>query len=387
MVEYDKNIEDVDNSILSIPPLATVITIAWATGADVYLETIDNVFLNSLMKVESIFKDWFPQFEFSTKIHVKNIVSNKIDNSDFALFFTGGVDSLSSYIRNKENIPSLVYIWGADIPLNEYKFWKKVKNQLTNFAKNENIQINLIKTNAREIVDNELLGKEYGNIEGGWWQTVSFGLVLTGLTAPLQNFGTLLMASSFEEFERRDGSHFLKFVDLSWADVKVKLDGDLNRHDKIKYDLKNNSEYYPYLRVCWRQYEDFNCGVCEKCLRTIVGLILEDIDPKDCKFEAKEDVLDLIRNYFENNLFDLEYAQLLFWQEIQDNIPNKLNTNLYNSNEFFEWFKDYNLKEYEYKGNGKVTSFLQLYYLARYYGTMHTTKRIFSILVTKVKIQ
>ena len=41
VAEYDKNIEGVDESILVIPPLSNVVTVAWATGADIYVKNLD----------------------------------------------------------------------------------------------------------------------------------------------------------------------------------------------------------------------------------------------------------------------------------------------------------------------------------------------------------
>jgi len=37
-VTYDRNIEDVDESILAIPAVCAIVQVAWATGADLYVE-------------------------------------------------------------------------------------------------------------------------------------------------------------------------------------------------------------------------------------------------------------------------------------------------------------------------------------------------------------
>ena len=211
-----------------------MITVAWATGADIYVEYLDKTYLNSLNKVESIFKTWFPQFSFSTKIYVENIVSNKFNNKGYALLFSGGIDSLSSYIRNKEKKPTLISIRGADIPTYEYNFWNKIKGMLVDFVKRERINIHFIKTNARELINNELIGQEYGEIEGGWWETVSHGLVLTGMATPLQEFRVLLIAGTFDnKYKNPHGSHVFNFVYAGWADIKIIYDcSDLTRQKK-----------------------------------------------------------------------------------------------------------------------------------------------------------
>jgi len=389
LAEYDKNIESVDKSILSIPPLSTVITVAWATGADIYVEYLDKTYLNSLNKVESVFKTWFPQFLFSTKIHVGNIVSNKFNNEEYALLFSGGIDSLCSYIRNKEKKPTLISIWGADIPTYEYDFWNKIKGRLVDFAKREKVDIHFIKTNARELINNGLIGKEYGEIEGGWWETVSHGLVLTGITAPLQEFKFLFIASAFDnEYKNPHGSHFFNFVNAGWADTKIVYDSsDLTRQEKIKFILRGNPQYHAYLKVCHSQFRDYNCGTCEKCLRTITGLVLEDIDPTNCSFHIKNGVFNLIKGYFSRHLFNLERNQILFWQDIQNNIPNNIDDDkMYNSKEFFEWFKGFDLSSYEYKGNNKLSQLLGIYYLTKYKGISYTAKRVSKYILRRLRL-
>ena len=312
--EYDVELNNIPESILLIPPLATIITIAWATGADVYLESIDETYLNSLLTFESIFRNWFPQFSFATNIHVKNIQPNIFDNKGQALLFSSGVDSLASYIKNKDKKPSLISVWGADIPTIEFQFWNDVRQKLTNFASQENIKIHFIKTNARELINNELMGEEFGNIEGGWWETVSHGLILTGLTAILSDFRILLMASTFgNKYDEPHGSHIFKDINFGWADTRVIYDSpDLTRQSKISSILKNNPEYLSYLKVCHSQFREINCGICEKCLRTIIGLTLENLEPQNCNFKLKKEVFILTKAYFKHHLLDLEHNQILF---------------------------------------------------------------------------
>ena len=50
-VTYDKNIENIDESILSIPAVCATVPIAWASGADLYAEKLDETFLSSLPNI------------------------------------------------------------------------------------------------------------------------------------------------------------------------------------------------------------------------------------------------------------------------------------------------------------------------------------------------
>lgn len=390
VAEYDKKIENVDKSILSIPALSTVITIAWATGADVYMECLDKTYLEALDRVEAVFREWFPQFSFSTKMHVRNIRSNEFNNKRYAMLFSGGLDSLTSYIRNREKRPTLISVWGADNASPEYKkevLWSKFRNKLLGFANQEEVDIHFIKTNTGELINDKLLTQEYGEFEGEWWEVVSHGLIYTGLSAPLttDGIGTILVASSFPQgYRKPHGSHVFLYADVGWGDTKVVYDSpDLTRQGKIGYILKGNPQYYPYVRVC-QTYREHNCGFCEKCWRTITGLVLEDVDPRKCNFDIKDGVFDLIRGYFSNHLLSLESNGVLFWQDIQRHIPDKVDEDkLYNPKDFFEGFKKFDLSKYECQ-SGNKSRLLRLYYLTKY-SPIYSLKAVLKYILLKFK--
>jgi len=44
-VKYDKDIHNVNTSILQIPVISNVITLAWAIGADIYVKELDRTYL------------------------------------------------------------------------------------------------------------------------------------------------------------------------------------------------------------------------------------------------------------------------------------------------------------------------------------------------------
>jgi len=107
-VTYEMNIEDVDESILAIPAVCATIHVAWATGADLYVEKLDETFLSSLPKIRKVFEGFYPKFSSSGNIHVQKIITNKFNNTQTALLFSGGLDSLVSYITHKDQHPILI---------------------------------------------------------------------------------------------------------------------------------------------------------------------------------------------------------------------------------------------------------------------------------------
>lgn len=354
-VEYDRDVHDVSTSILQIPVISNVIPIAWAIGADIHVKELDKTYLNCLSKIKSVMVRWYPNLPFSTNIEVDDIVANSFVGEGYGLLFSGGLDSIASYIRNKEKKPNLIMVWGADIRLDRERFWGRIKKQYEGFADKENVKIHFVKTNMRQFMNEVLLNLKFGRYltDFSWWGAIHHGIGLLGLCAPIsvpEHIGTFFIASSHtkELLKYPWGSHPLIDNNISWAGVKVVHDGyDLARQDKIRC-LKSyirNYNSYPCVRVCWSQSDVFNCGECEKCSRTIIGLVLENIDPNKCGFNIRSDFFDSLKKKFVKRRFDLSLDRVLFWKDIKRHVPKQMSHNLYDCKEFFRWFKDFEISE------------------------------------------
>jgi hypothetical protein len=362
-ITYDQNIENVSKSVLSIPAFAAVVTIAWGSGADVYLETIDSCFLESLKSVEQVFREWFPRFSFSTEIHADHIVApDGPAGKRYALLFSGGLDSLTSYLRHREEKPTLITVHGGDIPLTEQRYWNLVKTKLQNFANQESLTIHFITTNERELINDNLAAKNFlGKAGGSWYGDVTHGLCLATAGAPLltPEYGTLLVASS--EFKQpknpralgSQGSLLFHFADVSIGNTRIVYDSsELTRMEKVKQILKPESHYASNLIVCSsteRFYapspQFLNCCVCEKCLRTIAELALQNIDPATCNFSLRktEDALNLIKTRFRFGAMASDWSVLENWKDIQDITEENTGSGIKGAREFSRWFKTLNL--------------------------------------------
>jgi len=357
--KYDVNIQKINSSILNIPVVAEIIPLAWAIGADIFVKELDKTFMRSLDNIRAVMEKWYPQFSFSTNIHTENCVTNKSSNERNAMLFSGGLDSTCSYIECENKKPILIMIWGADIPLTEKEFWEKIKQNYTRFAEAENTKLYVIKSNIRQLLNEKKLTREFGRFCPGnsWWGGVQHGFASLGLCAPIaieERVGDIFIASSFPpsllKTGKPYGSHPLIDNKLSWANTRIIHQGaNLSRQEKIRHLLKGHiesSKRYPLLRVCFAQFRELNCGKCEKCLRTITGLILEDIDPNKCGFNINKDFFISLKNYLLKGRSNLYFKdEFEMWNDIQRHIPKKLFSNMYNSKAFFEWFRDFDLSE------------------------------------------
>ncbi|WGM88492.1 MAG: hypothetical protein NUK63_06090 [Candidatus Bathyarchaeum tardum] len=357
--KYDVDIQDVDLSILNIPVVANIIPIAWAIGADIFVKELDQVFLQSLDYIKSIMKKWYPNFSFSIRMFVTKKIVNNLSHERNAMLFSGGLDSTCSYVECKNKKPILIVIWGADIPLGQKKFWEKVKKKNMQFAEAENAEIKFVKSNIRGLLNETNITRKFGKfcMDQSWWGAVQHGFSSLGLCAPLtvtEHIGNIFIASSWNPVLLKSGkpwgSHPVTDNKMSWANTKVIHHGDtLSRQEKIRYVLKEHikvQQHYPTIRVCYSQFEELNCGKCEKCLRTITGLLLENIDPNKCGFNVTDDFCAFLKKSLlktgSNPLLCDTYGM---WKDIQHHIPERISSNLHGSKDFFEWFRCIELSE------------------------------------------
>jgi len=359
VVEYPEDIDCVDKSVLRIPGLASLVTLAWCLGADVYIESMDKSFLDCLKIVKSVMKKWYPHLSFSTKI-VTDPKTNSYKSNRFGLLFSGGLDSTSSYIKYRKKDLILISVSGKGTSIDKQLQDEKLLTPV--YDKEE--KLFLIKTNVEQVINERLVYEKFGL---NWWMNLSHGIVLSGHCAPLtvvENVGSIILASSFtREFNYPWGSHPLIDNNLYWGNTRVVHDGfDTTRQEKIKHIIKEyvmETGKYPRLKVCSKyQLAGINCGKCEKCSRTIVGLLAEGIDPNKFGFKINSNTLSNIKKVLEAGGFfgrkglserPAKLVNRLYpifeWEDIQQHLPKTLDHDLFGSEEFFGWFRDFDIRK------------------------------------------
>lgn len=385
---YDKKIDDVPKSILNIPVVSSLITIGWLSGANIYIDELDETYTQSITKTRSVIEQMYPEFALS-ELFVKKIVNNDIDNTGYGLLFSGGLDSLTSYIRNKEKKPHLIHC----VVRKEYL--NVDTNRFKNFAQIEGVPLSIVKSNIYNVVNNLLILAKHDLY---WWANVAHAIVFTGLCAPLSikcNIGTLLIASTYDpEAERkfcleREGENSKTQIapswgstrtldeSIGWAGCNVVHDGDMTRQDKIGLVLK------PYLEQnekkdhifesmdlrCAKSKDDISPELCEncmqlgkgtKCMSNILGLSLENIDPNLCGYRIDSETYGVIKKCFLEGLgirkksfqstkgsYLGEKDEMILFGDIQAHISSNLGSLPDGARDFFDWFRNYDLSGYE----------------------------------------
>lgn len=187
-------------------------------------------------------------------------------------FFSGGVDSFYTVLRNAARYPSadlrhithLIVVHGFDIRLEDERLFAEVRDRLGEAARDLGKLLVLPKTNARAAVTQ--LPWEYAH--GAAMAAV--GLALARL------FHTCYIAGSRSMRKPGPwGTH--PGLDPLWSTETMEFvhDGAL-LGKMVKTPLVVTSPVaLRVLRVCWEnQGGAYNCGRCEKCLRTMLILAL-----------------------------------------------------------------------------------------------------------------
>lgn len=157
-IQYDIDIQNVPNSVKVIPFLCNILPIAWISNAIIEIESIDSNFYECIENLKKAYKKMYPEIEMDCTINVKNIenISSNTEGKK-AVLFSGGVDSFSTLIGHINEKPELITMCGADIKVDDYKGWQKVRQHTENIGKQYNLERNYIKSNLRTFIDTKKL--------------------------------------------------------------------------------------------------------------------------------------------------------------------------------------------------------------------------------------
>jgi hypothetical protein len=303
-VKYNRKIRGVPKHLLTIPLLTNILPIAWASDVDVHVEEIDGQFLRSAEIVRNSFQVLYPKLSFRGKIYAKSIIENRgYSHRNSATLFSGGVDSLTTYIRKRQEKPSLITVWGSDIAHTNSKAWKLVEQATLNFAKRKKVPNIFLKSNFRSMLNYRKLIDTFSI---NWWGNIQHGYALIGLSAPItytEGVKTLYIPSTYSNklTDYPWGSHPLIDANVKWGETSVVHDGyELTRQDKLGVIARYIHSVDPALqiRVCWESSGGKNCSFCEKCSKTMVGLFLAGVDPNRHGFKMNRQTLDHIKTSF-----------------------------------------------------------------------------------------
>lgn len=187
-------------------------------------------------------------------------------------FFSGGIDSFYTVLRNvaryglddPRRLTHLIAVHGFDVRLGDTALFAQVQERLTSAARDLGALLVPVRTNARDVVH----GIPWDYAHGA--AMVGSGLALGRLLHTCYIAGANSMRTSGFY-----GTH--PGLDPLWSTEATEFVNDgpmLGKLVKAPVVLESPVALRT-LRVCWENRGGaYNCGQCEKCLRTMVVLTL-----------------------------------------------------------------------------------------------------------------
>lgn len=237
-------------------------------GQDIHIDPdlrVSSRLLERTDELQSFLKLWFPRQLRTITIHARHAPSAP-KTQRTGSFFSGGVDSLYSMIR-QPNIDSLIFVHGIDMQLDNHAQFEQVLRANQELAAHFGKTLIALVSNIRQFVTGHGFSWRLGL--GGGLASVAHLLDLATVIIP---------ASDSHLAVHPYGSH--PITDPMWGSESTELihHGLMRRIDKTRV-IATHPYAIDRLRVCWMD-DGYNCGKCFKCLRTMTALHLLGIQSR-----------------------------------------------------------------------------------------------------------
>jgi hypothetical protein len=226
-------------------------------------EPISPRLLGASRLIQEVFSTWGAELEPVEVVAGTRAPEPPAPGRGTATFFSGGVDSFHTLLRNLDQVTHLIFVRGFDF----HRRVPAIRAPATDTARRVAREL------GKELVEVDTDVHDFTNPILQW----EYYLVAAMATV------AHLLADRFErvlipgEHSHADlvpwGSHPL--TDPLWSTEAVEIvhDGAASRRiEKVAY-LAESELAMEVLRVCWQNTDGaYNCGRCEKCLRTMIEL-------------------------------------------------------------------------------------------------------------------
>jgi len=92
----------------------------------------------------------------------------------------------------------------------------------------------------------------------------------------------------------------------------------------------------------WQQIPD-----ARNAYETIVGLLIQGIDPRTCNLDMNNNTIPNIKACFEKGKLNLRKGSLFLWKDIQSHIPSQIQIDIKSSREFLIWLRSFDFNKYK----------------------------------------
>jgi hypothetical protein len=243
-------------------PAALLAAMAAGEPLDIAPETpVSTQLLQGIQRAQDILHAWNPELR---KVPLRAAhAPAPAQRRDVATFFSCGVDSLYTAAKHGKEVSRLLLIQGLEISLRNTALFEQTCRAAAGFAQETGRTVVPVQTNLRQLADAHRLDIH-----------LFHGPLLAGVALATGHQRTYIPSSWTYANLVPWGSHAL--LDTLWSTESCELvhDGAESPRTEKLATVAQSQAALRVLRVCPADAEVYNCGRCEKCLRTMVTLHL-----------------------------------------------------------------------------------------------------------------
>jgi hypothetical protein len=249
---------DNGNSLLALGLLH-----AMRSGEDLFVNApVTPQLLANATKIQEIFSSWDDSMRV-VGIGSHSTGAQSSHGTGVGAFFSGGVDSFYTALKHIDEIDSLIFVYGFDIKLDQRATLLRIQRDLHSTSAELGKRLVEVQTDIR-----------YFSLGSVGWRFYHGAALATVAHLLSQHFREIFIPASLSHDAHFPyGSH--PAVDYLWSSPGLRLtyDGfETNRFEKIRA-ISQSATALKWLRVCNTPTEaGRNCGLCHKCLCTMVAL-------------------------------------------------------------------------------------------------------------------
>lgn len=226
-------------------------------------EPVSPQLLSTIPRIQDIYHAWDQDKFKHVAVRARPRLAQPKRATGVGCLFSGGLDSFYTLLKHRDEVTHLIFADGYDIPLPDTARRERAVSAARTVA--DELGKSLIEVHT----DLQLFTREVGVI----WLDYH-GAALAAVALLFQDrLGRVLIPASFSYADLFPwGSH--PMLDPLWSTEQTAIEHsgcEATRIEKAGY-ISSYPVAMRNLRVCSEHRTDYNCGQCEKCLRTMLNL-------------------------------------------------------------------------------------------------------------------
>jgi len=285
---YEIYFKTLDRRLSTSPEsiIAAVLFPAMKKGAMIKVdESVSPRFLAGIDNIQELIRDWKPNYRH---VDIHGVPEGKYHiraGDGVGLFFSGGVDSYYSLLRNKTEITDIIYIHGFDIPLKYKTLRTKVSAMVREVGDHYGKGVIELETNIRELLDDFV-----------YWGFTHGAAMASAAHLLADHFKKIYFAASYAP-DRLSPWGTDPRIDPNWSTEGLEFihDGMDSKVEKTGLVGQDPMAQKSIMVCLLHPGEKYNCGSCEKCRRTMLYLRVFGLLDQCTTFDTPFDLRDVYK--------------------------------------------------------------------------------------------